>query len=264
MSLHLASIHVYPVKSLGGFALPEARLSDRGLEHDRRWMLVDDRGRFVSQREVPEMALLHCTPMDAGFRITDIRAGDHIDLPWSWEEGETVATSVWGDTVMAHAATPEQSRWFRRRSSRLDRLVYMPEAAQRTVDPKYALGITSLSDGYPYMLLSQASLDDLNGRLERPVPMDRFRPNFVIAGGQAFQEDGWRDLAIGTCHFELVKTCARCVIPNTDQHTADRTAEPLRTLTTYRRDGDRILFGMNAMARSGDVVRTGDPVAPRP
>ncbi|HEY0979080.1 MAG TPA: MOSC N-terminal beta barrel domain-containing protein [Flavobacteriales bacterium] len=264
MNLHLASIHVYPVKSLGGFAVPEARLTDRGLEHDRRWMLVDAHGRFLTQREVPEMALLRCAPAAQGFRITDIRNGDRIELPWSLEEGTPHTTRIWDDPVVTRDATHERNGWFRERLPRVDRLVYMPESTHRAVDPKYAEGLTSLSDGYPYLILSQASLDDLNDRMPKALPMDRFRPNLVIAGGEAFQEDVWRHVAIGDCRFELVKPCARCVIPTTDQDTAQRSAEPLRTLNNYRRQGDRILFGMNAMGKAGTVVRVGDLVQPLP
>lgn len=264
MNTSLASIHVYPVKSLGGFAVSEGRLTDRGLEHDRRWMLVDERGRFLTQREIPELALLRCSPSGSGFHVTDIRNGDRIALPWSLEQGTEHTTAIWDDPVITRDATAEWTAWFRERLPRADRLVYMPESTRRAVDPKYAQGLTSLSDGYPYLILSQASLDDLNTRLAKALPMERFRPNLVIAGGKAYQEDTWRNVAIGDCRFQLVKTCARCVITTTDQDTAQRAAEPLRTLNTYRRQGDRILFGMNAMGVEGTMVRVGDLVQPLP
>jgi uncharacterized protein YcbX len=153
----------------------------------------------------------------------------------------------------------------------------MPEKAKRTVDPTYAQGITSLSDGFPYLIVSQASLDDLNARVEdemirrsddqkiemRPTPllMDRLRPNLVIGGGTAYQEDGWTEITIGEARFTLVKPCSRCAITTTDQRTGERGKEPLRTLATYRRrvgDPHKVDFGMNAMGVSGGLIRVGD------
>jgi uncharacterized protein YcbX len=117
-----------------------------------------------------------------------------------------------------------------------------------------------LSDGFPYLIISQASLEDLNGRLKEPVGMERFRPNLVIAGGAAFQEDGWRSVRIGTARFDLVKPCGRCIIITTDQRTSERDKEPLRTLATYRSKVNKVLFGMNAVGDAEGTVRVGDLV----
>ncbi|HEX2617481.1 MAG TPA: MOSC N-terminal beta barrel domain-containing protein [Flavobacteriales bacterium] len=259
----LASIHRYPIKSLGGHALTEARLTPIGLEHDRRWMLVDAKGCFISQREVPLMALLHTAPSANGFTVTDIRTGEAIELPWTIT-GPTEKARVWDDVVeVVHAPHPF-THWFMQRLPRVAALVYQPDSTHRPVDPHYAQGQTSLSDGFPYLIASQRSLDDLNARLPSPIPMDRFRPNLVVSGGQAFQEDGWRDIAIGTARFALVKPCARCVITTTDQRTAERGKEPLRTLATFRRRAgapEKVDFGMNAMQVDGDVVRVRDLVS---
>ena len=258
----LASLHIYPIKSLGGFSVSEARLTDRGLEHDRRWMLVDERGVFLSQREVATMACLHASPLPTGFRVADIRDGATLDLPWGISNGENIAARVWDDGVDALIGDVAWSAWFSERLGRSVQLVHMPAAAKRRTDVRYAEGLTSLSDGYPYLIISQASLDDLNVRLEDPVPMERFRPNLVIAGGDAFQEDGWKEISIGEVKFQLVKPCARCVITTTDQRTGERGKEPLRTLATYRRDGEKVLFGMNAVGDSIGMVREGDLVIP--
>lgn len=262
MSLSLASIHVYPIKSLGGFSVHQARLTDRGPQHDRRWMLVDATGRFITQREVPAMACLHCSPIVDGFRVTDVRDGDAIDLPSSISAITTSRCRVFDDEVDVIHAPTVLSAWFAGKLDTSCSLVFMPDTTQRAVDARYATGITSLSDGFPYLILSQASLDDLNARMERPIPMDRFRPNLVITGGQAFQEDGWREVVIGAARFALVKPCGRCVIPTTDQHTGERSKEPTRTLASYRSISNKILFGMNAMAVSGDMVHVGDLVRP--
>lgn len=268
MSLVLASIHVYPIKSIGGFQVGAARSTDRGLEHDRRWMLVDEHGCFITQREHPGMACLHCSPGPEGFRVTDVRDGATIDLPWALATGNLHSVNVWEDTVLALAAAPEINSWFSGRIGITARLVFMPDTSQREVDPTYAKGITSFSDGFPYLIVSQASLNDLNARIpevER-IPMDRFRPNLVIGGGEAYQEDQWQQITIGSCRFALVKPCARCVITTTDQVTGARGKEPLRTLSIYRRrrasEVAKVDFGMNAMALVESVLRAGDPVEP--
>jgi len=265
MSLSVASLHLHPIKSLGGFAVEEARITDRGFEHDRRWMLVDGNGRFITQREAASMACLHCSPLAEGFRVTDIRDGGTIDLPWTLITGAMQRATVFDDVVQVIHASIEVAAWFSDRIGITCSLTYMPDGSERKVDPRYADGITSLSDGYPYLIISQASLDDLNARMERPLPMERFRPNIVIAGGGAFQEDGWKEVSIGTSRFAVVKPCGRCLITTTDQRTGERGKEPLRTLATYRRrkglvDEVKVDFGMNAMALMGDVVRVGDLV----
>lgn len=265
MSIAVASLHVYPIKSLGGFSVNEARISDRGFEHDRRWMLVDVNGRFITQREVPTMACLHCTLTADGFRVTDVRDGDRIDLPLNLTDGPTSRARVFDDEVDVIHSPSDVSAWFAEKLDASCSLVFMPSSAHRPVDARYATGLTSLSDGYPYLILSQTSLDDLNGRMAEALPMDRFRPNIVITGGSAFQEDGWKEIGIGSTRFALVKPCGRCVIPTTNQLTGARSKEPTRTLATYRRragtEGEvKVDFGMNAMAIGGDVVRVGDLV----
>lgn len=268
MSLTVASLHIHPIKSLGGFSVQQARITDRGFAHDRRWMLVDVGGRFISQRENAAMACLHCAPWADGFHVTDIRNGSSIDLPWTIATGTATDTTVWNATVNTLDAPTDVSAWFARRLNMDARLVFMPDDTLRPVDPTYAQGITSLSDGYPYLILSQASLNDLDQRITASDPMgawehghmERFRPNIVVAGGGAFQEDAWKEIAIGNARFALVKPCARCVIPTIDQRTGERGKEPSRTLATYRAHNNNVLFGMNAMALNGDVVRVGDLV----
>lgn len=262
MSLSLAAIHVYPVKSLGGFAVREAKLTDRGLQHDRRWMLVGPDGRFLSQRETPAMACLHCAPQGDGFRVTDIRNGEAIDLPWSIASEGTRMAEVWNDRVQVQQGPLEWNAWFSARLGTDVQLAFMPDTAHRRIDGRFANGHTSLSDGFPYLIVSQASLDDLNARLDSPVPMDRFRPNLVITGGEAFQEDAWTGITIGEARFQLVKPCARCVITTTDQRTGERGKEPLQTLASYRAHDGKVLFGMNAVGLEGGMVRVGDLVAP--
>jgi len=270
MSLTLGAIHVHPIKSIGGFSVNEARLTDRGLEHDRRWMLVDEDGNFITQREVPAMACLRTTPHGDGFRVTDTRDGATLDLPWTFEGRETRMCSVWSDRVRTMITENAWSTWFSERMGRTAHLVHMPDATKRRTDGRYAKSLTSLSDGFPYLIVSQASLDDLNARgaahaheqkgTWTPMTMHRFRANLVINGGDPFQEDHWRDITIGAARFTVVKPCARCVIITTDQNSGVRGKEPLRTLATYRSKGHKVMFGMNAVGDDAGTVSVGDLV----
>jgi hypothetical protein len=208
------------------------------------------------------MACLHTAPHEDGFRVTDVRDGTTLDLPWTWRDDRTLMTSVWSDRVRTIPAHEEHSRWFSACLGRPLTLVHLPDATKRRTDGRYAQSLTSLSDGFPYLIASLASLDDLNARLDVPVPMDRFRPNLVIAGGRPYQEDDWRAITIGAARFHLVKPCARCVIVTTDQRTGARGTEPLRTLASYRSKGNKVLFGMNAVGDVTGMVRVGDLVEP--
>ena len=271
MTKTLASIHIYPIKSLGGYSVPKALITPRGLEHDRRWMLIDQNGRFMSQREHAELACLHVTPCSDGMRVVDIRNGDELKIPRALDHGGTVRVTVWDDTMDALLAPKEISDWFNERTLLGTRLVHMPDSTVRPTDPNYATAQTSLSDGFPFLIVSQVSLDDLNQRIRTDsqtslIPMERFRPNLVIEGGKPFQEDDWRTIRIGETRFDLVKRCARCVITTTDQRTGKREKEPLRTLAKYRKrvtpeGAVKLDFGMNAICSSGNMVQVGDPVA---
>ena len=263
MRTSIASIHIYPVKSLGGFSVPEVRLTDRGLEHDRRWMLIDPDGRFLSQRECPAMACLHCAPHVNSFRVTDVRNGNAVNVPWSLVDGEPVNAKVWHDEVQLRLGSDPMHQWFSEALERPLRLAYMPDSTVRTTDPRYADVPVALNDAFPALIISQASLDDLNERLEIPVPMERFRPNFTIAGGSPYQEDDQKEITIGAVHFSVVKPCFRCVIITTDQRTGERSQEPLRTLASYRSAGNKVRFGMNATFAGPGTVRVGEIVSER-
>ncbi len=248
----LEAICVYPVKSLGGITLSEARLERQGLQYDRRWMLVDAQGQFVSQREEPTLACLGTALQAEQLIIFDKQRPTHqISLPLTPHEEamRSLIVQVWGDRCRALAYPPEVNAWFSEYLKAEVQLVFMPHSTLRQVDRHYAPPKTpvSFADGFPYLLIGQASLDDLNQRLKQPVPMSRFRPNFVFSGGQPYEEDNWEQFCIGEARFLAVKPCARCAIVTTDQDTGERSAEPLKTLATYRRQGHRILFGKNAL-----------------
>lgn len=261
--LTVSELYIYPIKSLGGIALPAAALTDRGFEYDRRWMLVDENNRFLSQREVPVMACLHVSLHSEGLLVINVRKTDFFyRIPFQPASTETITVSVWGESHPAQLVSAEADAWF---SEQLDipcRLVYMPDSTRRLVDENYAGNkeITSFSDGYPLLIIGQASLDDLNSRLSSPLPMNRFRPNIVFTGGTPFQEDDMKQFGIGDVQFFGVKPCARCVITTTDQETAVKGKEPLKTLNTYRNRNNKIYFGQNLLYHGNGTIRVGDTI----
>jgi uncharacterized protein YcbX len=258
--IHVSGLYVYPIKSCGGFAVGEWGAGATGFRHDRRWMLVDEDGVFLSQRRLPRMALVRTSIKDD--RLAATAPGmPPLELPLHPDGPRTLA-SVWGDTVEVTRMGADADGWFSEFLGVACRLVHMPHDSVRLVDPQFARAgdRTGLSDGFPFLLISEASLDDLNTRLETPLPMDRFRPNLVVGGCEPYAEDGWRRLRIGEVEFRVVKPCSRCVITTTDQETAETGKEPLRTLAKYRRVGGKVLFGQNLIPDNRGTLRIGDPL----
>jgi hypothetical protein len=275
----LSEIWIYPIKSLGGIALKEAKVEPRGLQYDRRWMLVDDAGRFVSQREIPAMALLGTAiepPHLSVFWKKSPSEKIQIPLEVPASDLEKLEVQIWDDKCPARVLPKEINDWFSENLKQNLRLVLMPETTRRWADGRYAPKgqHVSFADGFPFLLIGQASLDDLNRRLAQRLPMNRFRPNFVFTGGTPFEEDSWKEFQIspsdqasraGNVQFQCVKPCARCIIPTTDQETATRAAEPLKTLATFRQSGHKILFGQNVVwLGEGEAwVKVGDEITMR-
>ncbi|MCS7037293.1 MAG: MOSC domain-containing protein [Saprospiraceae bacterium] len=265
----LEAIYLYPIKSLGGIALSEARLEARGLQYDRRWMLVNAEGKFVSQREYPALTQLGTTLRQDNLVVFE-KQNPQVHLQLSLTPPAHLPQTmveVWSDRCQACLYGNDINEWFSDFLKANVRLAYMPDSIFRRADGRYAPPRTpvSFADGFPYLIIGQASLDDLNARLSQPVPMSRFRPNFVFSGGQPYEEDHWKRFCIGSAQFLAVKPCARCIVVTTDQDTGVRSAEPLRTLATYRQKGHRILFGQNAIwSGEGEAfVRVGMPLTLR-
>ncbi|HMJ07438.1 MAG TPA: MOSC domain-containing protein [Pyrinomonadaceae bacterium] len=262
--MKLSEINLYPIKSLKGIAVSEAAVEDRGLRFDRRWMLVDEKRQFITQRECPAMAAVMITLGDDHLRASV--DGRSIDVPFDNGSNKTATVQIWSSSVKAKDYDEEINDWFSQTLGISCSLVSMPETTRREVNPLYAVrkfkDTVSFADGYPFMLIGEASLDDLNSRLETPIPMNRFRPNFVVAGTEAFAEDTWKKIRIGDMVFHVVKPCERCVIPTIDQASGIKTGkEPLATLSNYRNTNGKVLFGQNLIAdRSGGVIKRGDTV----
>lgn len=267
--LTLSAIRIYPVKSLGGIPLETAIVQGKGLQFDRRWMLIDHRGVAMTQRTYPRMSLFRLHMQEGKLSVRYVKHQKEIssfdfsmDIPASdaW-----ISATVWDDAVNVLEVDPHISEWFSHHLGTRCKLVAFPEDRPRLVDPAYSINAeqVSLADGYPFLIIGQASLDDLNSRLEHPVPMDRFRPNFVFTGGSPFQEDGWRDVSIGEIPFVAVKKSARCALITVNQETGAPGNEPLRTLSGYRKVGNNVYFGHNLIALAQGKVSVGAPVLPR-
>jgi uncharacterized protein len=257
----LSGIYIYPIKSLGGISLQHAKVQERGLENDRRWMLVDEKGRFLTQRQHAQMALLQVALIDDGLLVTHKQdLLEPLIIPFAEKAGSPVTVTIWDDTCVAMEVNAFISEWFTKALGMPARLVYMPENSRRNVDENYALNneVVSFADGYPILLIGQSSLDDLNSRLQETIPMDRFRPNLVFTGGDAFAEDQWENFEIQDLHFRVAKPCARCVLTTIDQETGIKSKEPLKTLSEYRLVNNKVLFGQNILYKGSGEVQVGD------
>jgi uncharacterized protein YcbX len=265
--LQLSEIWIYPIKSLGGISLKEAKITDRGLEHDRRWLLVDENGLFLSQRECSELALFQPEINGNSLIITHRIKQEvvHISLNQTFSKATSKTNvKVWDDTIEAHEVDEEISNWFSKMLDCSVRLVYMPEESHRKVEPDFSKTgneINSFSDGFPFLLIGQSSLDDLNSRLKQAVSMNRFRPNFVFVNGDAYEEEAWDEFKIGQVTFYGVKPCGRCVITTIDQELGVKSGkDPLFTLSKYKKIGDRVIFGQNLISTQLGEVRIGDEI----
>ncbi|MEM8662444.1 MAG: MOSC N-terminal beta barrel domain-containing protein, partial [Pseudomonadota bacterium] len=258
--MKLTQISIYPVKSCGGVMLEQVDLDRFGPAGDRRWLVVDERGRFISQREHAAMALIRVEQIQGGIRLATGDSSVETAIPDN--DAKEVRVTVWEDSVRSLLADTIASDWLSAQLGRPCRLVYMPDNAQRLVDGIYARDgeNVSFADGFPLLLISQASLDDLNSRLDNPVPMNRFRPNLVVDGCDSFAEDNWRRIRIGDVEFQVAKPCSRCVIPSIDQATAERDPQINRVLASYRRIDRQIMFGQNLLYQKQGSVAVGDVV----
>lgn len=247
--MQLSEIFIYPVKSLRGISLQSAKVEARGLAYDRRWMLVDEAGHFFTQRKFPEMALLTTALTEEHLVIEHAtKSLGKLLIPHKAPENQpSINVKIWDDTCQAILVSKETDQWLSEVLNTNCHLVYMPDTTQRFTDPTYSQpdDIVSFADGYPFLMIGQASLDDLNERLEEKITINRFRPNFVFTGGTPFEEDSWRQFSIGDLNFRAVKPCARCEIPSINPETGIFGKEPTRTLSKYRLHGHKILFGMN-------------------
>jgi len=290
-SPHLASIHIYPLKSGRAVDLPGSRVEPWGLAGDRRWLVVDDTGRFVTQRAEPALALVTAGyvpavpvagepasvpvagkpasgPLAAGALTLSAPGHPVLTVPAPAQErgAEMLWVTVWRSRVRAAAAGDRADEWLSRFLGRAVRLVHLDDPTRRAVDPEFGApeDRVSFADGYPLLLTTAGSLDALGRWLvaegHPPVPMNRFRPNVVVAGAPAWAEDGWRRIQIGAVTFRVAKPCGRCVVTTIDQETAQRGRQPLDLLGRRRRFGQQLVFGQNVIPDAPGIIRVGDRV----
>ena len=255
--LKVSELAIYPVKSLARIRLQAASVQRFGLENDRRWMLVDTAGKFLTQRQHARMCLIQPELHGEELRLRAEGMPDLI-VPRPANRDRRRVT-VWDDQCGSLECGDESAAWLSRFLAIDCRLVYFPDDEVRAVDPRYAQpgDRTAFSDGFPLLLIAQASLDDLNSRLDAPISMARFRPNVVVQGCEAFAEDHWKEIRIGDLKFRIVKPCSRCIIPGIDPLTGERGLEPLRTLAGYRKRGEKIFFGQNVIADGQGEIHVG-------
>jgi uncharacterized protein len=258
--MKIARLFIYPVKSLGGIEIQTSSVDLRGLVYDRRWVIVDERNRFMSQRENTHLALFKCKIAGAYLEIHNKDSKIQLELFPTPSKFESI--QVWDDTIQCGHVSAAADTWLSQALGQPVRLFYQDAQSDRLIDPNYAANKeqTSLSDGYPILILGQASLDQLNNKLETAIDFDRFRPNIVIDTDVPHIEDTWAEIAINNMQAKGVKPCARCVMTTINQTTGDKSAEPLKTLNTYRKQGNKVLFGENFLVISGGQVSVGDHI----
>lgn len=260
----LSQIFIYPVKSLGAITLQKAVIEERGLQHDRRWLVIDAHNRFLSQREFPAMALIEVA-LGENELILQHRTQSiaPLSVPFMPQTFDLLRVTVWDDTIEAIVVSDACNAWLSTVLGAPVRLVYLPDTSPRPADTAYAHFNTnvSFSDGFPYLVVSQSSLDDLNARLFEPVEILRFRPNLVVDGPPPYDEDQWFEFEIGQRQFYGVKPCARCIMTTINPQRGEFSGkEPLKTLAAYRKVNNKIFFGQNVITRTTGLLQVGDSV----
>ena len=264
MNITIAALYIYPIKSLGHISIKTARAEYRGLKYDRRWMVVDDEGRFMTQREYPSMAMIDvkmtCDELQLSYTKGTFGT---VSIPLNGpEKGHRINVKVWDDQVWALSPGLTADGWLQEVLKQKCRLVYMPDDVSRPADKRYAPVKTNVSfaDAFPFLLANKASLQELSKRIGADMSMLRFRPNIVVDDNTPYTEDHWKKIGIGPIVFHVVKPCARCVVTTIEPGTDNKGAEPLRTLSGYRKKNNKIYFGQNMIVEREGVISVGDRV----
>lgn len=265
----LSEIYIYPIKSLAGVRMKSARVQEKGLEGDRRMMLIDENNQFITQRALPKMALFHVEWNEGLVTVSHkIKTDLHritID-PTAPINSEHFKAMIWDDEVQVQEIAAIYSKWFSDALEFNCRLVAFPEMNKRQVDVKYVPqeSNVSLADGYPFLVIGKESLRDVSERVGVELPIRRFRPNFFFEGGMPYDEDTWQDFYIGSVKFRGVKPCARCVLITIDPNTGEKGVEPLKTLSSYRNKNGKVYFGQNVIALQFGIINEGDDIVQAP
>ncbi len=256
---YISSLHVYPIKSCAGHEVNRAELDARGILYDRSWIVVGSGGGMLTQRDTPALALVRPAVENGGL-VLSAPGMEDLAVPRT-EEGNIRNVEVWGDACDGIDQGDDAADWFSSYLDTASRLLYFKPGFVRPVDPDYATrpgDQVGFADGFPLLMISEASLADLNARLASPVRMNRFRPNVVVADCPPYAEDTWKHVRAGNLELDLVKPCGRCATILVEQESGTPGKEPLRTLATYRKLGRPTpSFGHNAVHRSPGVLEAG-------
>ena len=257
----LSEITIYPVKSLAGISISHWPVVKTGLLYDRKWMLIDLEGQFLSQRKLPKMALIK-TALTDKYLILSALGMDSLLIPLSQTNGDIVISTVWHDECHTHNVSMKADKWLSQFLKINCRLVYQSDEMIRPVDPEYGNNTdrVAFSDGFPFLIIAENSLNALNQAMQLNLSMTRFRPNLVISGCSSYAEDSWREISIGAIDFRLPKPCSRCSIPAINPETAEIGKEPLTTLSRIRKWDNKIYFGQNALHNQCGLLSVGDTV----
>ncbi|MGK7389006.1 MAG: MOSC domain-containing protein [Candidatus Cyclobacteriaceae bacterium M2_1C_046] len=262
MSLKVSQLYIYPIKSLMGVRVKSAKVEQRGLQYDRRWMLVDSNNGFVSQRQISDLVFLQTRITNDKLIVTDSRTSKSYTLslhPQLYKD--KIEVMIWDDVVEAYELSLEANDWFSECLGKDVKLVYMPDEVRRPIDPKWSIDneYVSFADECPLLIVGAASLNDLNSKVDHSMEMIRFRPNIVVEGGEPYEEYYWKDILIGGYEFRGLKPCARCKVTTIDPATGEAGREPLLTLSKQKID-DKIVFGQHATVvdPAGAVIREDD------
>ena len=262
--MRVKEIIIYPIKSLGGVNVQESFCEEKGLQYGRRMMLINGDGRFLTQRQIPQMALIGVTQEEDGFTFYQKdKPNEKLFIHYNSELHSEQQVSVWEHEFTAKKMDNSYSEWFSEVLKSEVSLVKMDHDSLREKSLSKAPTKTAMSmaDGYPYLIISEETLADLNKRLVVPVPMDRFRPNIVLTDSVADGEENVDQFQINQLKFRMIKPCARCIMTTIDQKTAKKLVEPLKTLSTYKKKGNKIYFGMNAVNLEPGFIKIGDKLS---
>jgi hypothetical protein len=257
----ITGLFIYPIKGFSGITLRSAYCTPEGLENDRMWMVVDESDNFLTQREHAIMTQFRTAITKEGIRV--FYKDSSIILPFTYQVGTSTRFHVWGDECFGFYAETHLNDWLTSCLGVTAKFVSMDKEKKRKADEKYAKNgeTVSFADGFPFLILGEAALEFLNSKLEQPIPIDRFRPNIVFSGGSANEEDYWKEVAIGSATFLGAKPCARCNVTTIDQQTGEKSSEPLRTLSTYRKESNKVNFGMNLLLKTAGIINVGDQIS---
>lgn len=261
--MKLTKIIIYPIKSLGGVELQESELDHFGLKYDRRWMLITDNGKALTQRENHSLSQF-IVALNNDTVIVRHKEDELFEakIPLTLNEGISTNVTIWNDTCNAFEAEESINTLFSKKIGESVKLVYLPDLNGRTIDTKYAKNgeKTSFTDGFQILILGEESINFLNSKLEEKITYHRFRPNLIFSGGQPNCEDNFRDFTIGNSHFKGLKQCSRCVITTINPANSKTGKEPLKTLNTYRLINQKVMFGMNVIHIKGSKIRVGEGI----